>query len=117
MGMVLVNPDAFRPLLHPRTTTMRLRPFLLAFGTAMVLAIPASAACYAEYRASRQSPVQLAYGVAEIRGGACNAQAAAQYLQARLAQSGWTLQNVLSTVTSNSAPANAGYTGGHYLNF
>jgi len=96
---------------------MRLMTFALALGATLALALPASAACYAEYRASRQNPVQLAYGLAEIRGGACNAQAAAQYLQARLAQSGWTLQNVLSTVDSNSAPANAGYTGGHYLSY
>lgn len=96
---------------------MRLTTLALALGATLTLALPASAACYAEYRASRQNPVQLAYGVAEIRGGACNAQAAAQYLQARLAQSGWTLQNVLSTVDSNSAPANAGYTGGHYLSY
>ncbi len=96
---------------------MRLTPLILALAATLAMALPASAACYAEYRASRQNPVQLAYGIAEIRGGACNAQAAAQYLQARLAQSGWTLQNVLSTVTSNSAPANSGYTGGHYLSY
>lgn len=96
---------------------MTLKTTLLALGAVLVLALPAQAACYAEYRAARQNPVQLAYGLAEIRGGACNAQSAAQYLQARLAQSGWTLQNVLSTVQSNSAPANAGYTGGHYLSY
>ena len=96
---------------------MRLKLPILSLALIAALAVPAQAACYAEYRASRQNPVQLAYGVAEIRGGSCDAQSAAQYLQARLAQSGWTLQNVLSTVNSNAAPANSGYTGGHYLNY
>lgn len=96
---------------------MKLRLPILTFALVAALTVPAQAACYAEYRASRQNPVQLAYGVAEIRGGACNAQAAARYLQNRLASSGWTLQNVLSTVTSDYAPANSGYTGGHYLNY
>ncbi|MCB1387756.1 MAG: hypothetical protein KDK12_01150 [Rhodobacteraceae bacterium] len=94
---------------------MRLKKPILAFAALVALAAPAHAACYAEYRASRQNPVQLAYGVAQIPGGSCSAQAASQYLQSRLSRSGWTLQNVLSTVTSNSAPANSGYTGGHYL--
>ena len=96
---------------------MRLKLPILSLALITALAVPAQAACYAEYRASRQNPVQLAYGVAEIRGGACTAQSAAQYLQSRLAQSGWTLQNVLSTVSNNSAPANSGYTGGHYLSY
>lgn len=94
---------------------MRLKLPILAFAALASLAAPAEAACYAQYRATRQNPVQLAYGVAAIPGNTCSAQAAAQYLQDRLSRSGWTLQNVLSTMTSNSAPANAGYTGGHYL--
>lgn len=96
---------------------MKPRILLVTLATVAALAAPAHAACYAEYRAQRQSPVQLAFGVAEIRGGACNAQAAANYLRNTLGRSGWTLSNIVSTVNSNSAPGNSGYTNGHYLRF
>jgi hypothetical protein len=96
---------------------MRLKLPILTLAAMVMLAVPAHAACFAEYRASRQNPVQLAYGVAQIPGGNCSAQAAAQYLQSRLSRSGWTLQNIVSTVSRNSAPANSGYTGGHYLSY
>ncbi|WP_127106179.1 hypothetical protein [Pararhodobacter zhoushanensis] len=96
---------------------MRLKHLILAAGATLVMALPASAACYAEYRAQQQNPVQLAFGVAEIRGGSCDAQSAATYLRSALARSGWTLSNIVSTVSSNSAPGNSGYTNGHYLRF
>ncbi|GAB1377963.1 hypothetical protein [Pararhodobacter sp.] len=96
---------------------MRMKLPILSLALLVTLALPAQAACFAEYRASRQNPVQLAYGVAQIPGNSCSAQAASQYLQSRLSSSGWTLQNIVSTVTSNSAPANSGYTGGHYLSY
>ena len=102
---------------HPKGFTMRLKHLILAAAATVAMAMPASAACYAEYRAQQQSPVQLAFGVAEIRSGSCDAQSAAAYLRSALARSGWTLSNIVSTVSTNSAPGNSGYTNGHYLRF
>lgn len=96
---------------------MTFRTLILTLATFTALAAPAHAACYAEYRAQRQNPVQLAFGVAEIRGGYCDASTAATYLRNALGRSGWTLSNIVSTVNRNSAPGNSGYTNGHYLRF
>ena len=63
----------------------------------MLLAAPADAACYADYKASRnQGGLQLAYGVMEIRGQ-CDAASAKSEAASRLARGGWTLLQVLGT--------------------
>ena len=54
----------------------------------------ASADCYADYKAKRDGPLRLHYGVAEVRGD-CDKQSAADELQPRLASDGWQLLNVL----------------------
>jgi hypothetical protein len=56
----------------------------------------AQAACFADYKASRENPLELQYGVAEIFGE-CSVPAAEQELQPRLASDGWQLLGVLST--------------------
>ena len=98
---------------------LRTRPAALALAVALVAgaAAPAQAACYAEYRAQRTNPVQLAFGVAQIPGTDCSVQAADRHLRAALGRAGWTLSNIVSTVDRTSAPANSGYTNGHYLRF
>lgn len=64
----------------------------------LMLALPASAQCYADYRAQQGNPVRFHYGVAELPASACgNVQAAASALQPRLQQHGWILVDVLST--------------------
>ncbi|MFM2356876.1 MAG: hypothetical protein RLZZ528_2612 [Pseudomonadota bacterium] len=70
----------------------------LALIAALVLAAPAQADCYADYKAKRdQKPLKLHYGVAQIPEGACGGiSAAAEVLAPRLAQEGWTLLNILS---------------------
>jgi len=62
----------------------------LALGTGS-----AHAACYAEYKAKRDNPLELYYDVATISGPCTKAQAAAQ-LRARLASQGLTLLKVMS---------------------
>lgn len=55
----------------------------------------AQAACYAEYKAKRDNPLELFYDVAAI-SGPCTKANAAKELQARLAAQGLTLLKVLS---------------------
>ena len=54
----------------------------------------ASADCYADYKAKRDGPLRLHYGVAEVRGD-CDSRSAADELRPRLAGDGWQLLNVL----------------------
>lgn len=75
-----------------------MRLFLQTLAATLLLALPASAQCYADYRAQQNNPVRFHYGVAEIPAAACgNAQAAASHLSGRLQQHGWILVDVLST--------------------
>lgn len=97
---------------------MTLRSLILALGASLALALPAQAACYADYRAQQQNPVRLHYGVAQIPDSACgNAGAAASYLSSRLASNGWTLVNVLSTFGDNGLASRRGNAGQFYLRF
>ena len=60
------------------------------------LALPAQAAdCYADYKAKRDTPLRLHYGIAELHG-TCDATSVVQELSPRLARGGWTLLTVIS---------------------
>ncbi len=66
-------------------------PSLVFLG---LLAGTAQAACYADYKAKRDDPLRLHYGVAEVEG-ACTPQNAGAELAPKLAADGWQLLNVL----------------------
>ena len=72
-----------------------MKPLLLSLILAL-LAGTASAACYADYKAKKDDPLRLQYGVAEIKGECAIAPAAAE-LAPRLAADGWELLEVLGT--------------------
>ena len=59
----------------------------------ITVASSAQAACYADYKAKRDDPLRLHYGVAEIEG-ACSASSAAEELEPRLAEGNWQLLSV-----------------------
>ncbi|MGR3467023.1 MAG: hypothetical protein ACU0CI_04030 [Shimia sp.] len=63
----------------------------------------AQAACYADYKAKRDNPLQLHYGVAEIAGPCTEANAAAQ-LPPRLATDGWELLSIVSLFDEAALP-------------
>ncbi|WP_378212931.1 hypothetical protein U5922_016110 [Aquicoccus sp. G2-2] len=86
-----------------------------------VLALAASseaagAACYADYKAKRDNPLKLHYGVMQISGkctkGAARAQAA-QRLNAR----GWILLNVLSVFDESGLEKRKASAGQYFLRF
>lgn len=67
------------------------------FGAALAVALlagGAQAACYADYKAKRDNPLRLHYGVVEL-SGACSKKAAKQEIADRISRDGWTLLNVL----------------------
>lgn len=62
-----------------------------------IWASAANAACYADYKAKRDDPLRLHYGVALVEGanGDCTVDAAADVLVDRLSADNWQLLNVL----------------------
>ena len=63
---------------------------------ALAFAQPATAACFADYKASRGEPLELHYGTIEIPDDACSASAAERVVASRIAADGWALLSVLS---------------------
>ncbi|NDV02732.1 hypothetical protein [Pseudoroseicyclus tamaricis] len=90
----------------------------LPFLALMLLAAagPASAACFADYKAKQDDPLRLHYGVAEIRG-ACTMAAAEEELRPRLAANGWQLLTILGTFDEAGLGEREGDAGRFYLRF
>lgn len=83
-----------------------------------LVASPASAACYADYKAKQDNPLRLHYGVAELPDAACgSAGAAAAALAPRLAQNGWTLLNILSIFGPEGLEQRKDSAGSNYLRY
>lgn len=61
----------------------------------LTLAAPASAECYADYKAKQDDPLRLAYGVAQVPDSACDPAAAKNELAPRLQAGGWKLLDVM----------------------
>lgn len=74
------------------------RAFATACLLVLVAAQPATAACYADYKAKKDGgSLKLHYGVIELPQGACsNRNRAEREVRERVARGGWTVLNVLS---------------------
>lgn len=60
-------------------------------------ALPAAAECYADYKAKRDDPLRLHYGVIALPDPACaSPDAAAGAIAQRIGVDGWTLLSVVS---------------------
>lgn len=82
----------------------------------LLVAVPAHAACFADYKAKQDNPLRLHYGVIEIIGS-CNAQAATAEIRARIAPSGWQLLNVVSVFGPEGLAERRDSAGTFYLRF
>jgi hypothetical protein len=72
-----------------------MKPIALAIFLGLA-ALPAQAACYADYKAKQDNPLRLQYGVIELPDSACGSRDAAEAeVRARLAGAGWELLNVV----------------------
>jgi hypothetical protein len=61
------------------------------------VALPAAAECYADYKAKRDNPLRLHYGVIALPDAACaSREAAAPVIAHRIGGDGWTLLDVVS---------------------
>ena len=91
---------------------------LHALILSLLLALPAAAQaeCYADYKAKRDTPLRLHYGVARITGNCSRAAAQAQ-LKPRLAADGWTLLTILSVFDDAGLAERRDSAGQYYLRY
>ncbi len=95
--------------------TLRLTP--LAAVLAFVLASPAGAACFADYKAKQDNPLRLHYGVMEVPDSACSPGAATAVVSGRLQRAGWTLLNVVSVFGPEGLNERKDSAGDYFLRF
>lgn len=95
-----------------------LAPFVLALVLIGVAASSSQAACYADYKAKRDAPLRLHYGVIELDDAACRDRAAAERaIRRRIAGDGWTLLTVLSTFGAEGLSERRANAGEFYLRY
>ena len=93
---------------------------ITALCLAIALAVPvsASADCYADYKAKKDNPLRLHYGVAEVPDSACkNRKAAAKAISKRLAADGWQLLRVLSVFGPEGLDQREDSAGRYFLRY
>ncbi len=96
-----------------------MKHILLLTLAAVVMAVSAGAAdaaCYADYKAKRDDPLKLHYGVIQLNG-ACDKAAARGEIAQRLKAGGWVLLNVLSVFDESGLQSRKGSAGGFFLRF
>jgi hypothetical protein len=76
----------------------------------------ANAACYADYKAKRDNPLKLHYGVMQISGDCTKSAARAEAAQ-RLEARGWILLNVLSVFDESGLQKRKASAGRYFLRF
>ena len=96
-----------------------MKPLLipLALVAALAFAVPASAACYADYKASMDDPLRLHYGVMEVPDSACDPGSAKAELRGRLKAAGWKLLNVLSVFGPEGLDERKASAGEYFLRY
>lgn len=90
---------------------------VLGMVFALALSGAAGAECYADYKAKKEPPLQLHYGVAQVSDANCSRAGAEAELAPRLAGDGWTLLNVLSTFGPEGLAERKSSAGAYYLRY
>ena len=98
-------------------TPMKRRILLTALALMMATTAPAGAACYADYKAKRDAPLQLHYGVAELPAQACSAEAAGPEISQRIAADGWQLLAVVSVFDDAGLESRRDAAGQYFLRY
>ena len=94
----------------------RLTPILATLIT--MAALPASAACFADYKAKPDDPLRLHHGVAQVSDAVCNGGSdPGAELAPRLAGAGWQLLNVLSVFGPEGLDERKSSAGEYFLRF
>lgn len=75
-----------------------------------------AADCYADYKAKKDAPLRLHYGVINLKNG-CDASSAKQEVAGRIGKDGWTLLNVLSVFDASELSGKEDSAGQFYLRY
>lgn len=89
---------------------------LLSLLSIALMAGTANAACYADYKAKRDDPLRLHYGVAEVLGD-CTIDVATLELAPRLMDADWHLLAVVSVFGTDGLEERKDSAGEHYLRY
>lgn len=93
------------------------RILITAFVLLSALSSQAAAACYADYKAKRDAPLQLHYGVIQVSDAACDPGSAAAEIGPRISGDGWQLLTVLSVFDDSGLDARRASAGEYYLRY
>lgn len=97
---------------------MKRLTLISAFSAAVLAAGAAQAACYADYKAKRDNPLRLHYGVIKLDGAACDSKGAAKRdIERRIAKGDWTLLNVMSIFDQGGLDDRKDSAGDFFLRF
>ncbi|HHB80582.1 MAG TPA: hypothetical protein ENK83_02380 [Aliiroseovarius sp.] len=98
--------------------TLLSKSLVLALALTLSLAgTAAQAGCYADYKAKKDNPLKLHYGVAQIAGDQCNKGAAQAQIAARIAADGWRLLTVLSIFDDSGLAERKASAGKFFLRY
>jgi hypothetical protein len=97
---------------------MKLRALIPTLALALAaIAAPAAASCFADYKAKRDAPLQLHYGVIQLPDAACSPQAAAPLIAQRIGGDGWQLLAVVSVFDEAGLDARRDSAGAFFLRY
>ncbi|WP_380055802.1 hypothetical protein ACFE33_01190 [Falsihalocynthiibacter sp. SS001] len=89
----------------------------LTFAFALLCAAPASAACYADYKAKQDNPLKLHYGVVKLTDANCKKPAAGDDIQSRIQGDGWKLLTVISLFDDSALNSKKESAGAYFLRY
>lgn len=105
------------PAFVTETPMPRLRLLCAPLMASLVLAGPAAAGCFADYKAKQDDPLRLHYGVIQLPDAACGGAAAEAEIRRRLSGAGWTLLQVMSFFDEGGLAERKANAGGWFLRF
>lgn len=96
--------------------------FATALAVIVLAALPAyepahGAGCYADYKAKKERPLRLHYGVISLPGHACSQAAAGPEIARRIARQNWELLVVMSVFGPEGLEARRRDAGEFFLAF
>ena len=90
---------------------------LLLLALSATLPQAASADCYVAYKAKKQPPLELHFGILSLSGTCPGKGTAASEAATRIASGGWTLLNVVSVRDTAPSAAEKANAGAYYLRY
>lgn len=99
-----------------RLCGVMMKKLALTLVLTLFAASAAQAACYADYKAKQDNPLQLQYGVAEIYGS-CDPASAYAELSPRLAAAGWQILEVQGVFDDSGLEGRRASAGEYFLRY